>query len=65
MSTQVPKPLGSMTTLNQESQSDRDAAAVLDPDTYVAGAPFDALARLRATSPVQRVRYRGCRPPGC
>jgi cytochrome P450 len=36
-------------------QADRDAAAVLDPDTYVAGPPFEALARLRSDAPVHPV----------
>lgn len=39
--------------------ADLDAAAVLDPDTYVAGALFAALARLRAESPVHPVTLPG------
>jgi cytochrome P450 len=41
-----------MTTL---SQADADAATVFDPDAWTAGAPYEALARLRAESPVHRV----------
>jgi cytochrome P450 len=44
---------------NQDSDRDRDAAAVLDPDTYVAGAPFGAMTRLRAESPVHPVQLPG------
>ncbi|BDB41895.1 MULTISPECIES: cytochrome P450 [Mycobacterium] len=51
--------LGSLTVENQDTPADRDAAAVLDPDTYVVGAPFDALRRLRADSPVHPVRMAG------
>jgi cytochrome P450 len=32
-----------------------DALAVLNPDVYLEGAPYDALARLRRDAPVQRV----------
>ncbi len=59
MSTHVPPPLGSLTPSEQDSDADRDATTVLDPDTYVNGAPFDALARLRATSPVHPVSMPG------
>ncbi|KLO28755.1 cytochrome P450 [Mycolicibacter heraklionensis] len=55
MSTQVPTLPGSLTPENQDSAADRDAATVLDPDTYVVGAPFEALARLRADAPVHPV----------
>lgn len=41
------------------TQADRDAAAVLDPDTFVAGAPYDALARLRRDAPVHPVTIPG------
>ena len=34
-------------TQHQGGAADRDAAAVLDPDTYVRGAPFDADPRAR------------------
>lgn len=54
----VPR-LGSLVVENQDSQADRDAAAVLDPDTFVVGAPFDALARLRADAPVHPVQMSG------
>jgi cytochrome P450 len=37
------------------AQADADAATVFDPDAWTAGAPYDALARLRADSPVHRV----------
>jgi cytochrome P450 len=57
----IPKPalVGSLVPQNQDSVADRDAAAVLDPDTFVAGAPFDALARLRANAPVHPVQLPG------
>jgi cytochrome P450 len=53
----IPKPgaLGSLVTEHQGGAADLDAAAVLNPDTYVGGAPFDALARLRTNSPVHPV----------
>ncbi|OBI89915.1 cytochrome P450 [Mycobacterium asiaticum] len=54
----VPR-LGSLVVENQDSQADRDAAAVLDPDTFVVGAPFDALTRLRAETPVHPVQMSG------
>lgn len=57
----IPKPnvLGSLVVENQQTASDRDAATVLDPDTFVVGAPFDALARLRAAAPVHPVQLPG------
>jgi cytochrome P450 len=57
----IPRPgrLGSLVTEHQDGPADRDAAAVLDPDTYVAGAPFDGLRRLRANSPVHPVALPG------
>src|ERR1700759_5702613 len=54
----VPK-LGSLVVENQDGPADRDAAAVLDPDTFVVGAPFDALARLREDAPVHPVQLSG------
>jgi cytochrome P450 len=54
----VPK-VGSLVVENQDGPADRDAAAVLDPDTFVGGAPFDALARLRADAPVHPVQLPG------
>lgn len=54
----VPK-LGSLVVENQDTQSDRDAAAVLNPDTFITGAPFDAMARLRADAPVHPVQMSG------
>ncbi|PJE24257.1 MAG: cytochrome [Mycobacterium sp.] len=54
----VPK-LGSLVVENQDTQADRDAAAVLNPDTFIAGAPFDAMARLRADAPVHPVQMSG------
>ncbi|PJE05907.1 MAG: cytochrome [Mycobacterium sp.] len=54
----VPK-LGSLVVENQDTQADRDAAAVLNPDTFVTGAPFDAMARLRADAPVHPVQLPG------
>ncbi|GAB7145304.1 cytochrome P450 [Mycobacterium riyadhense] len=48
--------LGSITVENQDSPADRDAAAVLNPDTFVVGAPFAALTRLRLNSPVHPVQ---------
>jgi len=57
----IPKPglVGSLVPENQDSVADRDAAAVLDPDTFVAGAPFDALTRLRANASVHPVQLPG------
>lgn len=57
----VPKPtlVRSLIPENQDSAADRDAAAVLDPDTFVAGAPFDAMRRLRTTAPVHPVQLPG------
>ncbi|OBG70491.1 MULTISPECIES: cytochrome P450 [unclassified Mycobacterium] len=57
----VPKPtlVGSLVPENQDSAADRDAAALLDPDTFVAGAPFDAMSRLRASAPVHPVQLPG------
>jgi cytochrome P450 len=54
----VPK-LGSLVVENQDSPADRDAAAVLNPDTFVEGTPFDALKRLRVTNPVHPVQMSG------
>lgn len=54
----VPK-LGSLVVENQDTQADRDAAEVLNPDTFVTGAPFDAMARLRADAPVHPVQMSG------
>jgi cytochrome P450 len=58
MTTRTPG-LGSLVPENQDSSADRDAATVLNPDTYVVGAPFDALARLRSDSPVHPVSLPG------
>ncbi len=54
----IPK-LGSLVVENQDTQADRDAAAVLNPDTFVAGAPFGALTRLRTDAPVHPVQMSG------
>ena len=53
----IPKPNLpiSLETEHTGSALDLDAAAVFNPDTFVTGAPFDALARLRAESPVHPV----------
>lgn len=51
--------LGSLTVENQDSPADRDAASILNPDTFVVGAPFDAMARLRADAPVHPVQMSG------
>ncbi len=51
--------LGSLVVENQCGSADRDAATVLNPDTYLIGAPFDALTRLRADAPVHPVRLAG------
>ena len=59
MNTHVPPPLGSLTPVEQGTGADRDATTVLDPDTYVNGAPFEALARLRSTAPVHPVSMPG------
>jgi cytochrome P450 len=44
------------------AQADADAATVFDPDAWTQGAPYDALARLRATAPVHRVDLDGLPP---
>jgi cytochrome P450 len=44
------------------TQADADAATVFDPDTWTAGAPYEALARLRAEAPVHRVELRDLPP---
>ncbi|WP_156296478.1 cytochrome P450 [Mycobacterium paragordonae] len=54
----VPK-LGSLVVENQDTQADRDAATVLNPDTFITGAPFGAMARLRADAPVHPVQMSG------
>ncbi len=54
----VPR-LGSLVVENQRGSADRDAASVLNPDTYLTGAPFDALTRLRVDAPVHPVRLAG------
>ena len=36
-------------------QADADAATVFDPDSWTAGAPYDALERLRAGAPVHPI----------
>lgn len=51
--------LGSLTVENQDSPADRDAASILNPDTFVVGAPFDAMAWLRADAPVHPVQMSG------
>jgi cytochrome P450 len=43
-------------------QADSDARTVFDPDAFTGGAPYDALARLRANAPVQRVELEGLPP---
>ncbi len=57
----IPKPglPGSLVSEHQGGAADVDAAVVLDPDTYVRGAPFPELARLRASSPVHPVVLAG------
>jgi len=52
----MPRPLRSLTPGSHTSPADRDAALVLDPDTFVTGPPFDALARLRTEAPVHPVQ---------
>lgn len=59
MSIQAPKPPRSLVPEQQDSEADRDVTTVLNPDTYVNGAPFDALARLRANAPVHPVSLPG------
>ncbi|HVW81604.1 MAG TPA: cytochrome P450 [Mycobacteriales bacterium] len=44
------------------TQADADAATVFDPDAWTSGAPYDALDRLRADSPVHRVELRDLPP---
>lgn len=59
MSNQTPPLVKSLVPENQNSAADRDAAAVLDPDTFVLGTPYDALSRLRSTAPVHPVQLPG------
>lgn len=59
MSIQKPSLVKSLVLENQDCAADRDAAAVLDPDTFVLGTPYNALSRLRATSPVHSVQLPG------
>lgn len=54
--TSVPPPLASLTPDSDASWADRDAALVLNPDTFVTGAPYEALARLRAHAPAHPVQ---------
>lgn len=54
--TSLPQPLRSLTPDSDSSQHDRDAALVLNPDTFVSGAPYEAMARLRADSPAHPVQ---------
>jgi hypothetical protein len=63
----IPKPglVRSLVPEKQDSVADRDAAAVLNPDTFVTGAPFDALTRLRANAPVHPVQLPGSPERGC
>ena len=51
--------LGSLVPGSSETAADRDAATVLNPDTYTAGAPYEALARLRRDAPVHPVQLPG------
>ena len=59
MSNQTPPLVKSLVPENQDSEADRDAAAVLNPDTFVVGTPYDALSRLRETAPVHPVQLPG------
>ena len=49
-------------TIDSTQTADLDARAVFDPDVFTAGAPYDALARLRRDSPVHRVELDGLPP---
>jgi cytochrome P450 len=51
--------LGSLVPGSSETPSDRDAATVLNPDTFTTGAPYEALARLRRDAPVHPVQLPG------
>jgi cytochrome P450 len=55
MNKPLPTLVGSLTTEHHGGPADRDAAAVMNPDTFVAGAPVAALARLRAQAPVHPI----------
>jgi cytochrome P450 len=59
MNVPKPAPVGSLVTQHHGDAADLDAAVVLDPDTYVTGAPFDALTRMRKNSPVHPVALPG------
>jgi cytochrome P450 len=55
----IPQPLQSLTPASGSSEPDRDAALVLDPDTWLSGAPVEALARLRTHAPAHPVQLPG------
>ncbi|MEB4208037.1 cytochrome P450 [Mycobacterium sp. 94-17] len=59
MSGRGPRLIRSLVAEQHGSASDRDAATVLDPDTYIHGAPFAELARLRASAPAHPVSLPG------
>ncbi|MGB8404238.1 MAG: cytochrome P450 [Mycobacterium sp.] len=59
MNKPLPELVRSLVTEHQGTASDHDAAAVMHPDTFVTGAPYDALARLRADAPVHPVQLPG------
>lgn len=59
MSIAKPTLVKSLVPQDLDTAADRDAAAVLDPETFVTGAPYDAMTRLRATSPVHPVQLPG------
>ena len=59
MSVAKPTLVKSLVPENLDTAADRDAATVLDPDTFVTGAPYDAMTRLRAQSPVHKVQLPG------
>lgn len=49
-------------SLLASSSIEQDARSLFDPDVFVAGAPYDAMARLRREAPVTRVEIDGMPP---
>jgi cytochrome P450 len=63
MAVQQHRLLNDLTARSDGSQADVDAAVVFDPDFFAAqGAPYEAMARLRANAPVHPVDLPGIEP---
>ncbi len=57
--TDNPRLIGSLVPESAATPADRDAATVLNPDTFVTEAPYAALARLRTDAPAHPVQLAG------